>query len=133
MSWPQSIIDQFNAVDPNTTIESEWYGPCNTLLVHTFKYEDGFSVHPQYSLFKSQESIDFTMIYIVERKCHPVFILDIKLHPYIIDKSRCNGMDRQICKHFDKLAGGLVVKISQVIYLSNLNIYSKFNLFLFSS
>jgi len=42
MSWPQSIIDQFNAINPNTTIELEWYGPYNTLLVYTFKYEDGF-------------------------------------------------------------------------------------------
>jgi len=104
MSWPQSIIDQFNAVNPNTTIESEWYGPYNTLLVHIFKYEDGFSVHPQYSLFKSWESIDFTMIYIVERKRHPVFILEIKLHPNIIGKSRHISTDRQICKNFDKLA-----------------------------
>src|SRR5882724_121787 len=109
MSWHQSIIDQFNAVDPNTTVESEWYGPYNTLLVHIFKYEDGFSVHPQYSLFESQESIDFTTIYIVERKCHPVFMHEIKLHPNIVDKSRRNSMDRQIHKHFDKLADDLVI------------------------
>src|SRR5882724_5480406 len=109
MSWPQSIIDQFNAVDPNTTVESEWYGPYNTLLVHIFKYQDGFSVHPQYSLFESQELIDFTTIYIVKRKRHPVFILEIKLHPNIVDKSRRNGADRQICTHFNKLADGLVI------------------------
>src|SRR5882724_9155469 len=109
MSWPQSIIDQFNAVDPNTTVESEWYGPYNTLLVHIFKYEDGFSVHLQYSLFESRESIDFTMIYIVERKCHPVFILEIKPHPNIVDKSRHIGADRQIHEHFDKLADDLVI------------------------
>src|SRR5882724_6633874 len=98
MSWPQSIIDQFNAINPNTTIESEWYGSYNTLLVH-----------PQYSLFESQELIDFTMIYIVERKHHPVFILEIKPHPNIIDKSRHNSTDRQICEHFEKLADGLVI------------------------
>src|SRR5882724_12665829 len=109
MSWPQSIIDQFNAIDPNTTVESEWYGPYNTLLVHIFKYEGGFSVHPQYSLFESWESIDFTTIYIVERKCHPVFILEIKPHPNIVDKSRCNGADWEIHEHFDKLADGLVI------------------------
>src|SRR5882724_7412845 len=109
MSWPQSIINQSNAVNPNATIESEWYSPYNTLLVHTFKYEDGFSVHSQYSLFKSQESINFTTIYIVERKHHPVFILEIKLHPNIVDKSRRSGTDRQICKHFDKFAAGLVI------------------------
>src|SRR5882724_6852867 len=107
MSWPQSIINQFNAIDPNTTIELEWYGPYNTLLVHTFKYKDGFLVHPQYSLFKSQESIDFATIYIVKRKCHLVFILEIKPHPNIIDKSRCT--DGQIHKCFDKLADGLVI------------------------
>ena len=88
MSWPQSIIDQFNAIDPNTTIESEWYGPYNTLLVHTFKYKEGFSVHHQYTLFESQESMNFTTIYIVERKHHPIFILEIKPHPNIVDKSR---------------------------------------------
>src|SRR5882724_3837838 len=109
MSWPQSIIDQFNAVNPNTTKESEWYGHYNTLLVHTFKYEDVFSVHPQYSLFESWESIDFITIYIVKRKHHPVFTLEIKPHPNISDKSTHNGMDRQICKHFDKLTDGLVI------------------------
>src|SRR5882724_7081745 len=49
------------------------------------------------------------MIYIVKRKHHPVFILEIKPHPNIVDKSRHNGVDRQISKCFDKLTGGLVI------------------------
>jgi len=35
--------------------------------------------------------------------------LRIKPHPNIVDKSRCNGTDRQIRKHFDKLANDLVI------------------------
>src|SRR5882724_2111275 len=45
--------------------ESEWYGPYNTLLVHTFKYEDGFLVHPQYSLLTAgsrSTSPQFTLL-----------------------------------------------------------------------
>src|SRR5882672_9076000 len=70
MTWPHSVIIQFDAVEPDTTVKTEWYAPYNMLLQHVFKYEDGFGVHPQYSLFESWECIDFTMIYIVERNQH---------------------------------------------------------------
>src|SRR5882724_8096786 len=103
MTWHPSILAQFDAVDPNTTVETEWYGPYNTLLGHVFKFEDGFLVHPQYSLYQSRESIDFTTIYIVERNHHPVFILEIKPHPNLIDKFRCISADFQIRKCFAKL------------------------------
>src|SRR5882672_11543706 len=71
MTWPHSVVIQFDAVKPNTTVKTKWYAPYNTLLQHVFKYEDGFAVHPQYSLYESQECIDFTKIYIVERNRHP--------------------------------------------------------------
>src|SRR5882724_395992 len=60
MTWPHSVISQFEAVDPNTMVESEWYAPYNMLLQHVFKYEDGFGVAPLYSPYKSPEAIDFT-------------------------------------------------------------------------
>src|SRR5882724_8796066 len=89
MTWPHSVISQFKAVDPNTTVESEWYAPYNMLLQHVFKYKDGFGVAPQYSLYESPEAIDFTMIYIVEMNQHPVLILEIKPHPNLVYKFRC--------------------------------------------
>ena len=85
MSCPHSVLIQFDVINPDTTVETEWYAPYNTLLQHVFKYEDGFSVVPQYSLFESWECINFTMIYIVERKQHPVFVLEIKPHPKLVD------------------------------------------------
>jgi len=66
-TWPHSVISQFEAVDPNTMVENEWYAQYNMLLQHVFKHEDGLGVAPQYSLYESWESIDFTTIYIVER------------------------------------------------------------------
>src|SRR5882724_12423312 len=34
MTWPHSVISQFETVDPNTMVETEWYAPYNTLLQH---------------------------------------------------------------------------------------------------
>src|SRR5882672_8759098 len=109
MTWPHSVIIQFNAIKPNTMVETEWYAPYNTLLQHVFKYEDGFAVHPQYSLHESQECIDFTTIYIVKRHRHPVFVLEIKPHPNLINQSRHIRVDVQIHQHFDKLRHHLVI------------------------
>src|SRR5467141_3900758 len=109
MTWPHSVVIQFDAVEPNTTVETQWYAPYNTLLQHVFKYEDGFVVHPQFSLYESRECIDFTMIYIVERHRHPVFVLEIKPHPNLIDQSRHIGADVQIHQCFDKLRHHLVI------------------------
>src|SRR5882672_9594345 len=109
MTWPHSVIIQFDAVKPDTMVETEWYAPYNMLLQHFFKYEDGFVVHPQYSLLESQECIDFTTIYIVKWNRHPVFVLEIKPHPNLIDQSRCISTDVQICQHFDKLRCHLVI------------------------
>src|SRR5882672_9100500 len=103
MTWPHSVIIQFNAVEPDTTVETKWYAPYNMLLQHVFKYEDGFVVLPQYSLFESQECIDFTTIYIVERNQHLVFVLEIKPHPNLIDQSRHISADVQIPQCFNKL------------------------------
>jgi len=103
MTWPHSVVSQFEAVNPNTMVETEWYAPYNTLLTHVFKSKDGFGVAPQYSLYESWESIDFTTIYIVQRNRHPVFILEIKPHHNLIYISRCIGADVQMCQRFDKL------------------------------
>src|SRR5882724_90002 len=103
MTWPHSVVSQFEAVNPNTMVETKWYAPYNTFLTHVFKSKDGFGVAPQYSLYESQESIDFTTIYIEQRNRHPVFILEIKPHPNLIDDdiSRHIGTDMQICQCFD--------------------------------
>src|SRR5882724_3172923 len=81
----------------------------NMLLTHVFKSEDDFGVAPQYSLYESQESIDFTTIYIVQRNRHPVFILEIKPHPNLINISRHIGADVQIHQCFDKLQHHIVI------------------------
>src|SRR5882724_6290945 len=109
MTWPHSVISQFEAVNPNTTVETEWYAPYNTLLTHVFKSDHGFGVAPQYSLYESWESIDFTTIYIMQRNQHPVFILEIKPHPNLIDISRHIGADMQIFQNLDKLRHHIVI------------------------
>ena len=103
------------AVNHNTTVETNWYAPYNTLLQHVFKYVDGFGVAPQYSLYESRESIDFTTIYIVQRNQHPVFILEIKPHPNLIDISRCISADVRICQCFDKLWCHIVIPWLHVV------------------
>jgi len=107
--WPDPVLIQFEAVNPNTTLETEWYVPYNSLLGHIFKVEDGFGVSPQYSLLESREAIDFTTIYIMERKRQPVFILEIKPHPNLIDISRRTGADMQIRQCFEKLRHVIVI------------------------
>src|SRR5882724_1041025 len=115
MTWPHSVVSQFEAVNPNTTVETEWYAPYNTLLTHVFKSEDGFGVAPQYSLYKSWESIDFTTIYIMQRNRHLVFILEIKPHPNLIDISRCISTDMQIHQCFNKLRRHIVIPRLHVV------------------
>ena len=109
MTWPHSVVSQFEAVNPNTTVETKWYAPYNTLLTHVFKSEDGFGVAPQYSLYESRESIDFTTIYIVQRNRHLVFILEIKPHPNLVNISRRIGTDVQIRQCFNKLQHHIVI------------------------
>src|SRR5882724_3374061 len=108
MTGPHSVISQFEAVNPNTTVESEWYAPYNMLLQYFLKYDDGFGVAPQYSLYESPEAIQFTMI-IMERNQHLVFILEIKPHPNLINKSRHISTDLQICQHVNKLRCHIVI------------------------
>ncbi|KAF5390840.1 hypothetical protein D9757_004529 [Collybiopsis confluens] len=48
MTWPSQIASRFKIVNPNTTDESEYFGPYNSLLHHLFPYLDGYQVNPQY-------------------------------------------------------------------------------------
>src|SRR5882724_3620160 len=109
MTWPHSVISQFKAVNSDAMMESKWYAPYNALLHHVFKYKDGFGVAPQYLLYKSPEAIDFTMIYIVEMNQHPVFVLEIKPHHNLINKSRHISTNVQVCQCFDRFRHHIVI------------------------
>ena len=107
--WPDPVLIQFKVVNPDTTLETEWYATYNTLPSHIFKPKDRFGVSPQYSLLESREAIDFMTIYIMERKHQPVFILEIKPHPNLVNISRRMGEHVQSCQCFEKLRCVIVI------------------------
>lgn len=81
MPWDEFILEQFASVPPGIaaqTDESHLYGPYNTLLFHLFPPHEHFMVSPQWHNVQDKRSIDFTTLFVVERKRHPVFFLQVE-------------------------------------------------------
>ncbi|RPA96093.1 hypothetical protein L873DRAFT_1616262, partial [Choiromyces venosus 120613-1] len=58
--------------------ESKFYGPYNVLLNYLFPFEEEYVVVPQYKRSAELKSVDFTTIFLVRHKHHPVFVVVVK-------------------------------------------------------
>jgi hypothetical protein len=76
MPWPEGVIEQFEIVDLDTTEESDFYGPFNSLLVELFPSSEHYQVSPQFKC-RIDGSLDFTNQFTVHRCRIPVFFLEV--------------------------------------------------------
>jgi len=76
---PETITEVFElARQPGETDESQYYGPYNVLLNYFFPHEERYVVVPQYKRPIELRSVDFTTIFLVKHKAHPVFFVEVK-------------------------------------------------------
>ncbi|KAI5123202.1 hypothetical protein M0805_003968 [Coniferiporia weirii] len=112
MSLPEYITDQFDLFDRNTSDESEWYGPINSLLGHLFPVQK-YQIAPQYKGPVNPGSIDFTTLYVVRyiqgKSKHPVLFIEVKPAGHLSDLSNRAAADREMCERFGHLVEALVI------------------------
>lgn len=108
MPWPTWILQGFEAIPggvDQAADESLLYGPYNNLLFHLFPPQEGYIIAPQYRQPPEKWSIDFAIVFVVQRENRPIFFLEIKPGPYLrTDYSRANA-DRQMRECFLDLHG----------------------------
>jgi hypothetical protein len=100
MSWPPKLITLFELVNPATTDETEYYGPYNSLLHFLFPFSDDYEVAPQFKGPITPGSIDFTMIYVIQKKKMPVFFVEIKTESALLADSNRALADNQMRERF---------------------------------
>ncbi|KAF8469003.1 hypothetical protein BDZ91DRAFT_694978 [Kalaharituber pfeilii] len=104
MSCPEKIVTIFELARlGGEKDESEWYGPYNALLNHVFPVEEDYVVVPQYQRPEQLKSVDFTTIFIVRRKRHPVLFLEVKATNHISHISKREAADQQMRDRFKDL------------------------------
>ena len=85
MVWKEYTVKQFNLVDPSTTLENEFYGPYNTLLLDLFPPTEHYQVIPQFKRYTG--GVDYAVSYVIFKEGTPIFFVDIR--PFI-DLNRNN-------------------------------------------
>lgn len=107
MPWSEAIIEQFAIVDFDTTEESDFYGPFNSLLVEIFPSSEHYQVSPQPKR-NSDGSLDLAVQFIVYRRRIPVFFLDVKAFRSLTLSSTRAGADDQMRQMIREFASGTI-------------------------
>jgi hypothetical protein len=110
VSLPDYIRDHFKSFDKETSDESQWYGPVNSLLWHLFPPQR-YEVAPQYRQL-DPSSVDCTTLFIIY-STHtltktPVFFVEIKPGGRI-GLLHTRYADQEMRERFECLAEGLVI------------------------
>ena len=105
-----NILEQFQSAPPlGENDESEYYGPYCGLLHYLFPREEHYMVVPQYKRPTELTSIEFTTIFLIQRRKDPVFFLEIKAAGHIHRGSSRAAADKQMRERVNNLCD--VVKI----------------------
>ena len=97
MPWKDYILEQFESAIPlGEYDESQYYGPYNTLLSKSFPGSEHYLVVPQYKRPRRPESVDFTTIFLIQQRQHPVFFVEVKAAGHIRNDSSCADTDQQM-------------------------------------
>ncbi|KAJ7697441.1 hypothetical protein B0H17DRAFT_372580 [Mycena rosella] len=112
MTLPTYVSERFHLFDRNTSDESQWYGPVNTLLGYLFPPQQ-YEVAPQYKGPVYPGSVEFTTLYIVRsargNTKHPICFVEIKPAGHLHDLAARATADRQMRERFDHLVEGLII------------------------
>jgi len=110
MPLPETINEVFElAKQLGETDESQYYGPYNVLLNYFFPYEEKYVVVPQYKRPAQLRSVDFTTIFLVRHKAHPVFFVVVKSSSGLRNLSSRKEADLQMRERFDTLFEDVVI------------------------
>jgi hypothetical protein len=102
MTWSGGVVEQFKMFDPNTTEESDFYGPFTSLLVELFPSSEYYQVSPKFN--RVGGSFDFTIQFIVLCRRVPVFFVEVKTFHSLKSLSTWDDADDQIRQRFCEFA-----------------------------
>jgi len=112
MPWDEFILEQFESALPlGEHDESQYYGPYTTLLTDLFPKGEHYMVVPQYTRPRKPESVDFTTIFLIQRRRHPVFFVEVKAAGHIHRKSFRAAADQQMRERVDELEEDIEIPI----------------------
>jgi len=100
MPWPQYIFNCFSSIPNIPTQESDYYGPYDALLNYLFPPAEGFMVSPQHKEPNKHDSVDMTIVYLIQRNRHVVFFLEIKMGSSIDHISTRAKADEQMRQRY---------------------------------
>ncbi|KAF8066874.1 hypothetical protein FPV67DRAFT_1496794 [Lyophyllum atratum] len=106
MTWDPEISEQFNRVDSAATNESRYNAPYNSLLTHLFPIHEGYRVSPTPVLHGSANP---TVVFVVRKEDHPVFILDVKPGSDTRDVGSRAAADHEMREKFERLVSELKI------------------------
>ena len=112
MPWDEFILEQFESALPlGEHDESQYYGPYTTLLTKLFPANEHYMVVPQYKRPRQLESVDFTTIFVIQRRRHPVFFVEIKPAGHIHNYSSRAAADQQMRERVNTLRNDIEIPI----------------------
>jgi hypothetical protein len=109
MAWPDFVREHFEIVPANSTDESEYYGPYNAILNYLFPITKHYQIAPQYKGPVFPGSVDYTTLFIVLRRKHLVFFIEMKAPNHIDTISKRATADSQMRDRFRALEASLVI------------------------
>ncbi|KAF8461281.1 hypothetical protein BDZ91DRAFT_737655 [Kalaharituber pfeilii] len=114
MPWDEYTLEQFQTTLPlGEYDESRYYGPYNGLLSDLFPKQEHYMVVPQYKRLTQLTSVDvdFTTIFLVQQREHPVFFLEIKAAGHIHRTSSRAAADNQMREMVGNLCDDVKIPI----------------------
>jgi len=110
MPLPETVCGVFElAKETRETDESQFYGPYNVLLNYLSPHEERHAVVPQYKRLTQSRSVDFTTIFFVRHKMHPVFFVEDKSSGALCHISSRQEADLQMRGMFTHLFEDVVI------------------------
>ncbi|CUS12508.1 unnamed protein product [Tuber aestivum] len=104
MPLPEIISPVFeSAAQDGEQDESTFYGPYNVLLTYLFPIQEEYMVVPQYKRPTQLTSVDFTTIFLVKHKHHPVFFVEVKSSESLRHISSRREADLQMRERCERL------------------------------
>jgi len=104
-AWPESVLLQFQCINPRSSLESRYYGPYNELLHYVAGGNPRYQVAPQTSVVqKGGGAVDFVMWYLVRDLDNRVLLLlEVKDDEHFENAADRLDADAQVRQRFEHL------------------------------
>lgn len=113
MPWNKNILAHFQTAIPGgDQDESKYYGPYNSVLQTIFPVDDGFMISPQYRYIVEPGRAgitNFPIFFIVEKREHPVFFLEVTAASHMDVNSARSAADEQMRQRVKDLHTKIII------------------------